>query len=224
MKPADKKRRLLYLGILCALILIVLFTALNVFVYRTVKQTLAGNRQAEIQSQDDTRIQTFELQTEEPANSGMQSVGTEEFGYVTIPDTWVKFKDLDGGTDFQYSNPEGTSIITLNTISLDGLTEEQKEQFNTKSAAQNIWYNLQNSDVTDIQGAQVALGPYDAYQVYGNFISEDYSLESGIVCWIFKSGDGVYHFISAEAAWENLKDVVSYVEESYTLTLPGSTV
>ena len=40
-----------------------------------------------------------------------QTIGTDEFGYVTIPDTWVRFRDLDGGTDLQYSDPQGNSSL-----------------------------------------------------------------------------------------------------------------
>ena len=146
-----------------------------------------------------------------------QTIGTDEFGYVTIPDTWVRFQDLAGGTDLQYSDPQGKSIITLNVIGHGELTEEQKAQLTAEAAANSVWYNLELNDVQEITGAQVKLGKYDSFQICGSFISEDYSLPSMIVCWIIKDGNNVLHYISAEAPIENAEEVVSYVEDSYTL-------
>lgn len=220
MKPANRKKLFLCLGLLFALIFTLLFVVLNVFVYRTAKQLSKANKEPAPLSQNAAEIEVSESQTEETENVEMQTVGTGEFGYVTVPDTWMKFTDLDGGTDFQYSNPQGTSIITLNTFSFDDLTEEQKSQVDLESAAQSVWYNLENNQVSGIEGARVTLGPYDALQIYGYFTSEDYGLESGIVCWVFESSDGVFHYVAAEAALDDLMDVVSYVEDSYTLTPP----
>lgn len=150
---------------------------------------------------------------------GMQVVGNETVGYVSVPDTWVKFTDLDGGTDFQYSNIEGTAIITMNIFDTKGLSDEQKAALDTRSAASSVWYNLENNDVTDISGATVKIGTYDALQVYGSFTSEDHGLASYIVCWIFEDENGIMHYVSAEAPVESASEVVSYVESSFTLTL-----
>ncbi|MGC4019177.1 MAG: hypothetical protein QM793_08090 [Muricomes sp.] len=158
----------------------------------------------------------------EEKKSGMQVVGTDEFGYVSVPGDWVKFQELDGGTDFQYSNVPGTSIITLNVFDNSGLTEEEKTQLDAETVASHIWYNLENNGVTDITGAKVTLNGLDAVQVYGNFISEDYSLPSSIVCWIVEDEQGVFHYISAEGGLDDIVNVVSYVENSYSLETPDS--
>lgn len=146
-----------------------------------------------------------------------QTIGTDEFGHVTIPATWVRFRDLDGGTDLQYSDPQGNSIITLNIFSDDGLTEEQKAKVTAETAASSVWYNLEQNEVQEIEGAQVTLGKYNAFQIYGFFISEDHSLPSMIVCWIFEDENNVLHYISAEEPIENGAEAVSYIENSYTL-------
>lgn len=163
--------------------------------------------------EDPIVAETEETQTEE-----MQTVGTETFGYISIPSTWVKFKDLDGGTDFQYSNIDGTAIVTMNLFDDAGLSEDQKADLDAKTAASSVWMNLEANGVTDIEGASVMLGNYEAYQVYGAFSSEDQGLASFIVCWIFEDENGNFHYISAEAPMESVMDVVSYVEKSYTLS------
>lgn len=169
---------------------------------------------------------TFPLPTE-PAETGnlegLQTVGTEEFGYVSIPDDWLRFYDLDGGTDFQYSDPTHACIITLNVFSDEGLTEEQKAQLTDELAAQSLWYNLEQNGVQDIQGAHVTLNGIPALQVYGVFTSEDYDQTSIIVCWTFQSEDGVLHYVAAEAPVEQSLEVVGYVENSYILDSPEQT-
>ncbi|WP_349947095.1 hypothetical protein ABFV83_01185 [Lacrimispora sp. BS-2] len=146
-----------------------------------------------------------------------QTIGTDEFGYVTIPATWVRFQDLDGGTDLQYSDSLGNSIITLNVFNDEGLSEEDKAKMTAETAANSVWYNLEQNEVQKIAGAQVTLGKYDAFQIYGSFISEDHSLPSIIVCWIFEDENNVLHYISAEAPVENSAEILSYIEDSYTL-------
>lgn len=147
----------------------------------------------------------------------MQQVGTAEFGYVTVPGDWGPFLDLDGGDDFQYADPEGRCIITLNVFSDEGLTEEQKAQVTAELAAQSLWYNLEQNGVEEIQGARVTLNGIEAFQVYGLFVSEDYGEASMIVCWTFMDEDGVIHYVSAEAPAELALETVAYVESSYVL-------
>lgn len=152
----------------------------------------------------------------------MKVIGNDEFGYVSVPKDWIQFQDLDGGTDLQYSNLLGSSIITLNIFGDEGLTEEQKNQLDANMAAQSVWYNLEQNDVSDIEGASVKLGQYDAFQVYGYFVSEDHGMPSIIVCWTLEDEKGIIHYISAEGGLDDISNVVSYVEKSYSLVQPDS--
>jgi len=149
--------------------------------------------------------------------AGMQVIGTAEAGYVMVPDDWLEFQDASGNVSLQYANPAGTSIITLNVFDLSGLTEEQRLSFTVEDAANNVWYNLEQNGVTDIKGATVSMAGYDAHEVYGYFMSEDHDLPSAIVCWIFADRTGILHYVSAEAAVEDLMAVSAYIEENYTL-------
>lgn len=154
-----------------------------------------------------------------PTEEEKQVVGSEELGYVTIPAFWASFQDLDGATALQYSNGGGT-IISLDTFSDEGLTEEQKAQVTAETAAYSVWYNLEQDGVTDIVGAQVDLNGIDSFQVYGAYVSEDYGTASIIVCWIFADESGGLHYVSAEGPVDTIAEAVGYVEGSYTLTPP----
>lgn len=155
----------------------------------------------------------------EPAEEDTQVVGDETLGYVTIPDWWASFQDLGGATALQYSNGAGT-IISLDTFSDEGLTEDQKAQITAETAAYSVWYNLEQNGVTDIVGAQVDLNGIDSFQVYGAYVSEDYGTSSIIVCWVFSDEDGGLHYVSAEGPVTEIAQAVGYVEDSYTLTPP----
>lgn len=150
-----------------------------------------------------------------------QTIGSEEFGYVTIPGSWALFRDVSGGTDLQYSDEQGQAIITLNVFSDEGLTEEQKAQLDAQLAAQSVWYDLEQSGVQDIEGAQVTLAGYDAFQLYGVFASEAQTPDSVIVCWVFQDENAVLHYIAAEAPAARALEVVGYVEGSYSLAAPA---
>lgn len=156
---------------------------------------------------------------DESAEEDTQVVGDETLGYVTIPDWWASFQDLGGATALQYSNGAGT-IISLDTFSDEGLTEDQKAQITAETAAYSVWYNLEQNGVTDIVGAQVDLNGIDSFQVYGAYVSEDYGTSSIIVCWVFSDEDGGLHYVSAEGPVTEIAQAVGYVEDSYTLTPP----
>lgn len=173
-------------------------------------------------SEENTQVLEENESNTGESKADMQVVGTDEFGYVSVPGDWVEFSELDGGTDFQYSNVSGTSIITLNVFDDEGMPEEERNQLDSETVASHVWYNLENNGVMDIAGARVTLNGYDAVQVYGSFISEDHSLPSSIVCWIVEGEQGVFYYISAEGGLDDIVQVVSYVENSYSLENPDS--
>ena len=43
----------------------------------------------------------------------------------------------------------------MNIISDKGLTEEQKAKLTAETAASSVWYNLEQNEVQEIEGAQV---------------------------------------------------------------------
>lgn len=152
------------------------------------------------------------------ATEEMKRVGNETVGYVSVPSTWVTFKDLNGGTDFQYSDVLGTQIITMNIFDDFGLSESQKAELTAENVAALVRYNLEMNGVEEIIESTGALGAFDTHQLYGLFTSEDHGLASCIVCWVFEDEKGIFHFVSAEAPLESAIEVASYVYDSFTFS------
>ena len=51
-----------------------------------------------------------------------QIIGSNEYGFVKVPKSWVRFHEVEGGNDIQYSDGTDINIVTLNTF--------KAEQFN----------------------------------------------------------------------------------------------
>ncbi|NLY72860.1 MAG: hypothetical protein GX079_04125 [Tissierellia bacterium] len=147
----------------------------------------------------------------------MQRVGEKGIGFISIPEDWVEFVDLNVNDSIQYSNILGTSIISLNTFYISSLSEEEQAEFTLEDAANSLWYNLENSGVENIEGAIVELDQREAYQVYGYFTSQDYNLPSIIITWLLEGDDGNIHYVAAEAAVEDIDQVFDYVEDNYSV-------
>jgi len=112
-------------------------------------------------------------------------VGSDEFGYITIPENWANFVDVDGNSTLQYSYAN-IYIATLYAV--------PTTQIDAYNYASNIMSQLQSEGVQNIQGATVNVGKYTAYQVYGYYSNENIWL----VCWFFEAEDGKTHYISIE--------------------------
>lgn len=131
---------------------------------------------------------------DEVSASKLKWVGSKQMGYVSVPPEWSKFKDLDESvTDLQYSDPLGTTILTMNIFDTSGLSKEQLRSFNAEEAAKNVWKNLE-SGASDVQGNTVKFKEYDAFQLYAT-----YSDGSQLVAWIFEAEDNKIHYIAVES-------------------------
>lgn len=117
-------------------------------------------------------------------------VGSNEFGYITIPENWVKFVDVDENDTLQYSYAN-IYIATLYAV--------PTTQIDAYNYASNIMTNLKSEGAENVQGSTVNVGKYSAYQVYGYYSSENIWL----VCWFFETEDGKTHYISVEGPDRN---------------------
>lgn len=148
-----------------------------------------------------------ENNTEEASSEETKKVGQDKYGFVQVPSSWVNFKDVDLPDDskvIQYSDPLGSSIITLNVI-------ENFDQ-NIEDAAQATAQNIQSNGV-DVKGAKVKIDNYDAYQLYGLY--EDQGLM--LIVWYFMDENNNLHYVSAEGPLDTISNVVGYVEKTYSL-------
>lgn len=140
-------------------------------------------------------------------SSETKKVGKERYGIVEVPSYWKDFKDVDLPSDttvIQYSDPSGSSIITMDVT--------ENYEYDIENTAQQGAQIMQNEGAS-VEGARVSIGGYEAYQVYGYYENDGTIL----VAWYFKDENNALHYVSAEGTLHDVSDVVEYVEKTYSL-------
>ena len=169
-------------------------------------KTEASSSVQEASSQESSSSQK---QTEET-----QVVGSDDYGYVKIPKSWVHFKEIEGGDDIQYCDGTDVNIVTLNTFKPEqfGISESEYEALETVQISTSIYESKQKSqDFSKVWGSKSTIGGYEAYVV--NCIAKNGKY---LIIWVFKSDDGKFRYVSLEGVPEVLKNLLPMVEESWT--------
>ena len=169
-------------------------------------KTEASSSVQEASSQESSSSQK---QTEET-----QVVGSDDYGYVKIPKSWVHFKEIEGGDDIQYCDGTDVNIVTLNTFKPEqfGISESEYAALETVQISTSIYESKQKSqDFSKVWGSKSTIGGYEAYVV--NCIAKNGKY---LIIWIFKSDDGKFRYVSLEGVPEVLKNFLPMVEESWT--------
>ena len=169
-------------------------------------KTEASSSVQEASSQESSSSQK---QTEET-----QVVGSDDYGYVKIPKSWVHFKEIEGGDDIQYCDGTDVNIVTLNTFKPEqfGISESEYAALETVQISTSIYESKQKSqDFSKVWGSKSTIGGYEAYVV--NCIAKNGKY---LIIWVFKSDDGKFRYVSLEGAPEVLKNLLPMVEESWT--------
>lgn len=139
-------------------------------------------------------------------------VGSEEYGFVEVPENWGRFIDTAGASALQYSYAN-IYIVSLDQIDANGYTAEDY--------ASTFMTNQENEpSVTGVTGSKVQIGKnneYLAYQVYMYYPNEDVYL---ITYW-FETGDGKIRYIALEGPEKlgniGITDLLS-IPNSFSLT------
>ena len=160
-----------------------------------------------------------EVSSQEPSSSQKQTeetqiVGSDDYGYVKIPKSWVHFKEIEGGDDIQYCDGTDVNIVTLNTFKPEqfGISESEYAALETVQISTSIYESKQKSqDFSKVWGSKSTIGGYEAYVV--NCIAKNGKY---LIIWIFKSDDGKFRYVSLEGVPEVLKNLLPMVEESWT--------
>ena len=160
-----------------------------------------------------------EASSQEPSSSQKmteetQVVGSDDYGYVKIPKSWVHFKEIEGGDDIQYCDGTDVNIITLNTFKPEqfGISESEYAALETVQISTSIYESKQKSqDFSKVWGSKSTIGGYEAYVV--NCIAKNGKY---LIIWVFKSDDGKFRYVSLEGVPEVLKNLLPMVEESWT--------
>ena len=147
-----------------------------------------------------------------------QVIGSDAYGYVKVPKTWIQFKDVNGGDDIQYSDGTDINIVTLNTFKAEqfGISESELEKVDPIQISNSIYQSKSESpDFSKVWGSKSTIGGYDAYQV--NCIAKTGKY---LVIWIFKSDDGKFRYVSLEGNLDTIKELAPTIEESWTNKKP----
>ena len=169
-------------------------------------KTEASSSVQEASSQESSSSQK---QTEET-----QIAGSDDYGYMKIPQSWVHFKEIEGGDDIQYCDGTDVNIVTLNTFKPEqfGISESEYAALETVQISTSIYESKQQSqDFSKVWGAKSTIGGYEAYVV--NCIAKNGKY---LIIWVFKSDDGKFRYVSLEGVPEVLKNLLPMVEESWT--------
>lgn len=136
-------------------------------------------------------------------------IGNDITGYITIQDTFFRFKDMNNlDVNLIQYTLDGYNIITLTKVDLSAFTPEQLAEFDTKQVATNV-----------IDGVEAINGEYEAGVLdtpnYDNEVFVSASMEGKVVLsFIFtpKGKDKEIYFIStegtAEFAYETMDEIM----------------
>ena len=165
-----------------------------------------------------TSVQETTVATTTAPIKDTQWIGSDDYGYVKIPKSWIQFKDVNGGDDIQYSDGTDINIVTLNTFKAEqfGISESELEKVDPIQISNSIYQSKSESpDFSKVWGSKSTIGGYDAYQV--NCIAKTGKY---LVIWIFKSDDGKFRYVSLEGDLDTIKELAPTIEESWTNKKP----
>ena len=165
-----------------------------------------------------TSVQETTVATTTAPIKDTQWIGSDDYGYVKIPKSWIQFKDVNGGDDIQYSDGTDINIVTLNTFKAEqfGISESELEKVDPIQISNSIYQSKSESpDFSKVWGSKSTIGGYDAYQV--NCIAKTGKY---LVIWIFKSDDGKFRYVSLEGDLDTIKELALTIEESWTNKKP----
>ena len=145
-----------------------------------------------------------------------QIIGSNEYGFVKVPKSWVQFHEVEGGNDIQYSDGTDINIVTLNTFKAEqfNISEEEYAKLDVGAVSSSILTSKeQSSDFSKVWGSKSTIGGYEAYVVNAIAKSGKY-----LVTWVFRSNDCKIRYVSLEGDGETLKTILPMVESSWSTT------
>ena len=144
-----------------------------------------------------------------------QVIGSDEYGYVKVPKSWVNFQDINGGNDIQSSDTSAYNVVTLNIFrpSQLGISEAEYASIDPKLVANSVYTKHKNSQLFEkMSGTKSKIGGYDAYVINTLTNTGKY-----FVTYIFKADDGKIHYTSIEGDKDTLTKMIPLIEESWSL-------
>lgn len=142
-------------------------------------------------------------------------IGSDEYGYVKVPKSWINFQDINGGNDIQSSDTSAYNVVTLNIFrpSQLGISEAEYASIDPKLVANSVYTKHQNSQLFEkMSGTKSKIGGYDAYVINTLTKTGKY-----FVTYIFKADDGKIHYTSIEGDKDTVDTMIPLLEKSWSL-------
>ena len=154
--------------------------------------------------QETTSQETSEATTTVPTKD-TQWIGSDDYGYLKVPKSWVQSDAGGNNVDFMYSDGTDKNAISVKSINADGkdLTNLQTN-FEQKKK--------ENPRFTNVRTDKGNIGGYDAVKIYA-----DYNNSRKVVIWLFKSDDNMIRLVTLEGNLEIVNEITPIVEESWTV-------
>ncbi|MBP2621708.1 hypothetical protein ACVRXQ_11255 [Streptococcus panodentis] len=176
----------------------------------------SGESSSSISIGDDDSSSGFDDDSDVSSSIATQRIGSDDYGYIDIPDNWIKFTDANAGDSIQYSDGSNYNIVTLNAYTREKANISAGEDFTPETLANRVASNWDGrKDVDDYWGAKTTVAGIDSYQVNVNFKSGQQA-----ATWIFKKGEKIY-MITVEGDEDTLSELVAYVEDTWSLSKDG---
>lgn len=129
-------------------------------------------------------------------------VGTASYGYISIPNTWVQFKDVDGNATLQYTD-NGTWIVTLYAMPTTSIS--------AVTWANNVYNNLQNDGVQNLSTSKTTINSYTALTINAYYPTQNKYLTT----YFLESKNGTSHYLAIEGpanTGDNFNIIYSFKE------------
>lgn len=122
-------------------------------------------------------------------------VGSEKYGYISIPDNWNLYSDDER---IVYYNGN-------NTLVLDYQDLNEEENVTIESIYSNIYQNLYSESDEELKSIKVKVNDFDAYQISG------YSDEVYYAIWLFEDENKIVHYVEFDSDRKN-NDIFKLIE------------
>lgn len=154
--------------------------------------------------QETTSQETAEPTTTVPTKD-TQWIGSDDYGYLKVPKSWVQSDAGGNNVDFMYSDGTDKNAISVKSINADG-----KDLTNLQT---NFEQKIkENPRFTNVRTDKGNIGGYDAVKIYADYNNNSRK----VVIWLFKSDDNMIRLVTLEGNLEIVNEITPIVEESWT--------
>ena len=155
--------------------------------------------------QETTSQETAEATTTVPTKD-TQWIGSDDYGYMKVPKSWVQSDAGGNNVVFMYSDGTDKNAISVKSINADG-----KDLTNLQT---NFEQKIkENPRFTNVRTDKGNIGGYDAVKIYADYNNNSRK----VVIWLFKSDDNMIRLVTLEGNLEIVNEITPIVEESWTV-------